>query len=212
VIGEPHGNSIPLARTFFESTLPKTRDLAELKAVLHVAVTAHDLNLPAVGLDVLLSHAVLRSIAPDVSPEPAEARVRQALERAVVNGALLQLRVGKADSARLCYLLNTEESRALIARLSAGDASASAQLGIDGTDPVEVYRPNAFALYERWIGPLSPLLADRLRDAERLYPREWIEAALREAAAHEHRSWRYIEEILSRWEREGGPARLSTKR
>jgi hypothetical protein len=36
-----------------------------------------------------------------------------------------------------------------------------------------------------------------------LYPAEWLEAAFREAAAQNARSWRYVSRILERWAIEG---------
>jgi len=35
-------------------------------------------------------------------------------------------------------------------------------------------RPNIFKLYEENIGPLTPLIADALKDAEKTYPPEWV--------------------------------------
>ena len=72
-------------------------------------------------------------------------------------------------------------------------------------------RPNIFQLYEENIGMLTPLVADELRAAEEEYPAGWVEAAIREAAAGNVRSWRYIEAILERWKREGRGTRSSGK-
>ena len=63
--------------------------------------------------------------------------------------------------------------------------------------------PGIFALYESLVGTLAPLIADELTEAERLYPAEWLEAAFREAAAQNARSWRYVSRILERWAIEG---------
>jgi DNA replication protein len=63
--------------------------------------------------------------------------------------------------------------------------------------------PNIYVLYEETIGTISPLVADELRAAEEEYPQEWIEAAFREAAAQNRRSWRYVSRILERWRDEG---------
>jgi DnaD/phage-associated family protein len=64
-------------------------------------------------------------------------------------------------------------------------------------------RSSIFALYESLIGTISPLVADELAEAERLYPADWLEAAFREAAAQNARSWRYVSRILERWAVEG---------
>ena len=64
-------------------------------------------------------------------------------------------------------------------------------------------RPNIFILYEANIGIITPLLADELKDAEQIYPAEWIESAFKEAVEHNKRNWRYIARILERWNTEG---------
>ena len=79
----------------------------------------------------------------------------------------------------------------------------------DATAPAR--RTTIFALYESHIGTISPMIADELTEAERLYPAEWLEAAFREAAAQNARSWRYISRILERWAREG-PDHATTER
>jgi len=62
---------------------------------------------------------------------------------------------------------------------------------------------NIMVLYEAEVGLLTPLIAEELEDAEKLYPAQWVEDAFREAVELNKRSWRYIEAILKRWAREG---------
>jgi DnaD/phage-associated family protein len=69
--------------------------------------------------------------------------------------------------------------------------------------PCLLPQPNIFRLYEENIGPLAPLVAEELEEAEARYPWPWIEAAFREAVERNKRSWRYIKAILRRWEEEG---------
>ena len=59
--------------------------------------------------------------------------------------------------------------------------------------------PTVFRLYEQNMGPLTPLIADRLIKALETYPTEWIEEALGEAVAYNRRSWRYVARILENW-------------
>jgi DnaD/phage-associated family protein len=66
-----------------------------------------------------------------------------------------------------------------------------------------VREAGVYQLYEQLVGTVSPLIADELAEAERLYPREWLERAFREAAAQNARSWRYVTRILERWAMEG---------
>jgi DnaD/phage-associated family protein len=75
----------------------------------------------------------------------------------------------------------------------------------DDDTPVEVLinRPNVFSLYEQNIGPLTPLIADELRDIETEYPAEWVEEAIGEAVANNARSLRYVTRILESWKAKG---------
>jgi DnaD/phage-associated family protein len=66
-----------------------------------------------------------------------------------------------------------------------------------------VERPNLFRLYEQNIGPLTPLLADRMIHAMEEYPTDWIEEAIEESVAYNRRSWRYIQRILEQWMTQG---------
>jgi DNA replication protein len=62
---------------------------------------------------------------------------------------------------------------------------------------------NIFALYEQNIGIITPIIAEELREADKLYPPQWIEDAFKEAVTLNKRSWKYIARILERWASEG---------
>lgn len=189
----------------FTTLLPRIRDLSQLKAVLYVAFVAARDGDPAVLMSALTAPDILRDIAGTGSPEPAEDRLRAGLDRAVADGTLLRLVRRKGGRADVAFLLGTEENAALVKKLMQGEDAAAESLGVEDESEVTVFRPNVFALYEQAIGPLTPLVAERLRDAERSYPRLWIERALNEAVHYNKRNWRYIEAILARWEETGGP-------
>ena len=60
-----------------------------------------------------------------------------------------------------------------------------------------------FRLYEQTIGPLTPILADELREAEKEYPAAWIEDAIRIAVKNNVRRLKYILAVLERMRAEG---------
>ncbi len=62
---------------------------------------------------------------------------------------------------------------------------------------------SSFALYESNIGPLTPMIADALQDAEKTYPPDWIKDAIALAVENNKRNWRYCETILKRWQAGG---------
>ena len=78
-------------------------------------------------------------------------------------------------------------------------------------EPEEAYEPapscmpreNIFSLYEQNIGMITPMVAEELKEAERLYPEEWVRQAFEEAVMLNKRSWRYIYRILEHWASEG---------
>jgi DnaD/phage-associated family protein len=68
---------------------------------------------------------------------------------------------------------------------------------------LKIERSNIFRLYEENVGILTPMIADMLRDAEQIYPLDWIEDAVQIAVSKNIRNWRYIEAILRRWQEKG---------
>jgi len=84
--------------------------------------------------------------------------------------------------------------------------------------PADSHQPptvNIFALYEQNIGMITPIIAEELKEAEKLYPPQWIEEAFKEAVTLNKRSWKYIARILERWASEGkdiGEHRGNTKK
>jgi DnaD/phage-associated family protein len=112
------------------------------------------------------------------------------LEKAVRRGTLLQV--------KSFYFLNSPRGRASAEAMKKGEWRASA---VPSTPPREV--PNIFKLYEENIGPLTPLIADTIKDAEQIYSSEWIADAIERSAVLNKRSWKYIEAILRRWKEEG---------
>jgi DnaD/phage-associated family protein len=135
----------------------------------------------------------LRALISHVNPDSA---LDDALARSVADGALLCV---QADGEAL-YFANTEAGRAAAESIAGGHYAVG-----DADNPVEILpeRPNIYRLYEENIGPLTPKIADELKDAEREYPAAWIDEAVREAVIANKRSWRYIRAILKRWRAEG---------
>lgn len=191
--------------------LLETEDLSELKAILQVLRLSGDESPRPVPVADLLAPGAARTIAGPHHPEGAERRAQRAIDRAVANGSLLRVAVDSGTGPASYVFPATTAARTLVERLRAGDPRAARVTGLPADAPVSVYRPNVFAFYEQHLGPLTPLVADQLRDAERSYPRLWIEEAIVAAADSNTRSWRYIETVLARWEETGAPSRATTR-
>jgi DnaD/phage-associated family protein len=121
------------------------------------------------------------------------------LARAAEVGLLLRMRTG-GEAPDWLYFLNTPADRRGMETARRLRAGAPA---VDEDDAPLPERQSIFALYESLIGTMGPGIADELAGAARLYPPEWVEAAFREAAQQNARSWRYITRILERWAIEG---------
>jgi hypothetical protein len=67
---------------------------------------------------------------------------------------------------------------------------------LNNNEPMPETKPNIYSLYESNIGPLVPLIADKLRDAEKEYPQEWIEKAFERAVARSARNWAFVSAVL----------------
>lgn len=192
----------------FTEVLPRVTDLAELKVLLAVfRLVAAQREVPrgkprAVSWDALVQDEQLRQGLAILGPEPpVEERLDRALEKAVARGTLLALVVQRGGHAESWYVIHTAANRRLVEQLGQqpslleGTPLAGAQ--------VTPEQPTIFRLYEQNIGIITPLLAEELEEAAGKYPADWIPDAFREAVAHNRRSWRYIQAILKRWEREG---------
>jgi DnaD/phage-associated family protein len=122
------------------------------------------------------------------------AEVASGLTKAVERGSLLK----SVHETDVFYFLNSPRGRASAEAFAKGDWRASAQ-----ARPVPIERPNIFKLYEENIGPLTPLIADMLREAEQEYRNEWFEEAFEIAVTRNVRNWKYVEAILKRWKEKG---------
>jgi DnaD/phage-associated family protein len=131
-----------------------------------------------------------------------ESAIAEGLHRACAIGVLLALPVERDGTARTLYFLNTPSDRRALDAVRSGAVDVGATVPRERV-PAPLARSSVFTLYESLIGTISPLIADELTEAERLYPHQWLERAFREAAAQNVRSWRYVSRILERWSVEG---------
>jgi len=164
---------ISLSDSFFTQVVPKIQDLAELKIVLYAAY----LILQKQERPYFVTYKELKAESCWLSAELDEETLCQALNSAVEHGALLH------STSNINGMLEDVYS-----------------LTVDSHQPPAI---NIFALYEQNIGMITPIIAEELKEAEKLYPPQWIEEAFREAVTLNKRSWKYIARILERWASEG---------
>ncbi|MCI0396255.1 MAG: DnaD domain protein [Chloroflexi bacterium] len=187
---------------FFSDLLPIIDSLAELKATLYAfwALGQKEGQVRYLRLtDFLNDGEFMKGLGPN--PTQAAEVLTDGIERAVARGTFLHVNVESADGKMDLYFLNTEKGRAAVEGITRGEWRPNP----DEDEPITllVERPNIFVLYEQNIGPLTPLIADELRDAEQNYPLSWIAEAIELAVENNVRKWRYVLAILERWRQEG---------
>ncbi|MBI4770052.1 MAG: DnaD domain protein [Chloroflexi bacterium] len=194
--------STPVPNPFFSELLPQIDHLGELKVTLYcfyrLALKEGNIRYMR-GSELEADETLLAGLAAHKHEAPAA--LAEALERATARGTLLHVQVESAAGAEDLYFVNTPKGRAAVEGITRGEWRP----GADDESPLEVVvdRPNVFTLYEHNIGPLTPMIADELRDAEATYPAEWIEDAVREAVDNNARSLRYIIRVLENWQTQG---------
>ncbi len=189
---------------FFSTLLPQISDIAELKTTLHIlAALYRKRGYPRfVTHTELLGNASLMTSLKNLAKPPQEV-LHKALEMATKRGTILHLALDKDGMPEDIYFLNTDNDRQIVAKIQGGELSltglkAKGQIYIETEE-----QPDIFTLYEQNIGMLTPMIAEELREAEKLYPASWIKDAIKEAVSLNKRHWRYIARILERWSIEG---------
>jgi DnaD/phage-associated family protein len=187
---------------FFSDLLPIIDNLAELKVTLYAfwALAQKEGQVRYLRLTDFLNDAeFVKGLGPTLNV--ATESLMDGIERAVARGIFLHVNVESADGKMDLYFLNTEKGRSAVEGITRGEWRPNP----DEDEPITllVERPNIFILYEQNIGPLTPLIADDLRDAEQTYPLRWIEEAIQLAVENNVRKWRYVLSILERWRQEG---------
>ncbi len=202
--GFPEGKTrlTPIPSPLFTDLLPEIDHLEELKVTLYVfwqldrrEGTFRFLRRADFTGDKRFMQGLGKN-----APE-AEVALDEALERAVGRGTLLKAMLATEAGEQAFYFLNSPRGRAAVEAIGtgkwqpAGEARAPVELSLE--------RPNIFRLWEENMGPLTPMIAETLRDAEESYPVTWIEDAVRIAVERNARNWRFVEAILRRWQEEG---------
>jgi len=199
------GRLIRIPDRFFSELLPLIDTLPELKVTLHCFWRLQHKEGEIVYLrerELLADEAFLAGLAP--RHDDRELVLRDGLERAVARGTLLQVTAHFEGGSENLYFVNTPRGRAAVR----GSEEGKWQPNAGPFKPIDLHveRPNIFTLYEQNIGPLTPLIADRLHDLEAAYPEDWLVDAFEIAVTRNVRKLPYIEAILQRWQDEGRAA------
>ena len=191
---------------FFSSLLPEISDITELKTTLHIFWLLYGkrgYQRFVSYIELLGSKGLMSSLGNQ--GEPPDKLLRDALEKAVQRGTILHLTLERDGRPEAIYLLNTESDKRAVTKIKSGELALSG-LRTGGNVYPEVATektPDIFTLYEQNVGMLTPIIAEELIEAEKLYPENWIRDAIKEAVSLNKHSWRYIARILENWSAEG---------
>lgn len=183
---------------FFEELLPDIESLAELKVTVfafHLLNQFEGDKRFLIREDYTEQPQFMKGLSENA--DQAERLLDEGLEKAEERGTFLKA----LYNDKPLYFLNSPKGRNALSSLEDGTWIPDAFLHLSVQS--ELFRPTIFKLYEENIGPLTPMIADILRDCEKDYPYEWIRDAVQEAVMNNARSWRYIESILKNWKENG---------
>jgi DnaD/phage-associated family protein len=188
----------PVPAPFFSELMTEIDHLGEMKVTLYAFWFLDRLEAPVRYLnyeDFASETMLVQGLG--------EGGLEQALERAVQRGTLLRVspHAENAEPQDALFFLNTPRGRAAVQAIE--DGLWRPELQEHPPVSLDVERPNIYRLYEENIGPLTPMIADLLREAEQTYRSDWIEEAIRTAVQNNVRRWKYVEAILRSWQEEG---------
>ena len=195
--GFPDDNEsyVRIPTAFFTQLLPEMRDLNQIRLLLYLFwhSQAQQDTIRYFRLDDLASDPTLLQMM------DGEEGLQTALEGLVDLGAVLKADLEWMDE--IYYFLNSPQGRAAVQSIEQGnwqDVNKDRQ-------PIHLVgeQPNIFELYEENIGVITPMMAEILKDDEATYPASWIEEAIRIAVTRNVRTWKYVQGILKRWQKEG---------
>ena len=193
---------VSLPDIFFRELLPQIDQLSELKLALYIFWRLEYIE----GAFRYLRRADFindEGFMPGLGSTTTEAlaNLDRALASAILRGYLLSAHVQLGEANENLYFLNTPKGRTALQAIQRGEWRYSGEPQM----PVALVpeRPNLFQLYEQHIGPLTPMIADMLREAEETFPADWLAEAIRIAVENNVRNWRYVNAILERWKEEG---------
>jgi len=199
---ENERRQIPLPEQFFRELLGEIDDLHELRLTLVVLWRLQRQEGPFRAVrwrDLIADDGLNKALG--VKRKTVEEALEQALNKAEARGSLLSAMVEYEGGDERLVLLNSPRGRAALGAIRRGDL----RLSNNPTQPLKFAGEhlNIYQLYEASIGPLTPMIAEALKDAETTYEPAWVVEAIQIAVERNKRSWRYVEAILRRWEQGG---------
>ena len=180
------------------SYLEIVENFAELKTVLRAIWILNNKKgrVQYITQEELCSDRILTRSLLAKTIEEHQKMVISSLAAAVSHSIFIEPKHGANNHT--VYFLNTESNRIL----------NNKPLQIPHADKPDSWEiehdlPGPYTLYEQNIGMITPLIADKIKEAEAEFPTEWIAEAIIESVSMNKRNWAYISSILTNWQIEG---------
>jgi DNA replication protein len=186
---------VRLPSAFFTQLLPQINDLSQLRLLLYMFW--HTEQQP--GSVRYFRYTDFTSDPTLMEMMADEPGLCSALAGLVNQHAVLEAELDWMDE--VYFFINTPLGQAAVRAIQNGtwqDFSQDRQ-AINLVDE----GPNIFELYEMNIGIITPMMAEILKEDEATYPASWIREAIQIAVTRNVRTWKYVQAILKRWQKEG---------
>ncbi|CAN5654063.1 DnaD domain protein [soil metagenome] len=202
------GDDVAVPAAFFTELLPEISDINELRVILALIRLVSEepaLESPLPETRILQDRMLLESVRVDgITSRNARQTILHGLELLIARGAVLRVAAESSGRSETWYFLHTPVTHELVEAIRRGAISPPRSMWTDDQPPaLTADLPTPFLLYEQNIGPLTPMVADRITRAMQEFPGAWIEDAIEEAVAYNRRNWKYIERILESWMAQG---------
>ncbi len=186
---------VRVPETFFTQLLPMFDSLSQLRLLLYLFWYFEQQQ----GEVRHILYKDLKSDSALLKMTDGEESLQNALQGLIDLGAVLVAQPENHKEAH--YFINSPQGRDAVKAIRNRQWQQNIQSKIAIQIPGD--RPNIFDLYEKNIGIITPMMAEILKEDEKTYPNEWIEEAIRIAITQNARNWKYIQAILTRWQKEG---------
>lgn len=186
---------IRVPEAFFTELLPKIESLTQLRLILylfwHIEQQSGDIRY-FINNELTADPALIAMTG-------GEAELRNDIQSLVDLGAILEAK--PLVKGQVYYFINSPKGQAAVKAIEEG------QWREDSHERVAIHlheeKPNIFKLYEENIGMLTPMMAEILKEDEQIYPADWIKDAIQLAVTRNIHNWKYVQAILTRWQKEG---------
>jgi len=196
---DPGTDLVGIPNQFFRDVLGQVSEGNQLKVCLYIfwqIDRAGDFSLAFQPKDFLADTLFMEGLAIE-NPSPEQA-LKNILDQFSEQNILIKV-VSSDTASEAVYFLNCPQGK------RAAQQSAGTLAGANGAlkPTLDIIQSNIYKMYQDNIGPLTPIIADELRETEQTYPEEWIKEAIQIAVKNNVRRWQYVMRILERWQEEG---------